>query len=107
MAQTWTNIATRMQQTAEAYTNSLKAVAGAEKIIFTGAFGLLLAPLSWFPIRRLRNYFRARRYLEANPVQPSLNLMPLGIPSRPSVAGWTSLTTNARSAPDKLSAGVP
>ncbi|SDJ27949.1 hypothetical protein SAMN05192558_11458 [Actinokineospora alba] len=28
MAQTWTNIATRMQQTAEAYTNSLKAVAG-------------------------------------------------------------------------------
>lgn len=30
MAQTWTNIATRMQQTAEAYTNSLKAVAGAD-----------------------------------------------------------------------------
>ncbi|SDJ27931.1 hypothetical protein SAMN05192558_11457 [Actinokineospora alba] len=77
-----------------------------EQIIVSGIFGLLLAPLSWFPIRRLRNYFRARRHLEANPVQPSLNLMPVGIPSRPSVAGWTTLTTNARSAPDKLSAGV-
>lgn len=75
-------------------------------IIWTGSFGLVVAPLSWFPIRRLRNYFRASRHLEANPVQPSLNLMPVGIPSRPSVAGWTALTTNARSVPGKLGAGV-
>lgn len=61
-----------------------------EQIVFTGAFGLLFAPLSWFPIRRLRNYFRASRYLEANPVKPGPALVPLGIPSRPSVQGWTA-----------------
>jgi len=61
-----------------------------EQIIWTGIIGVVFAPLSWFPIRRLRNYFRASRYLEANPVKPGPALVPLGTPSRPNVRSWTA-----------------